>query len=277
MLGPAGEPIRERRPGGRGARRLERRLGVVGDGVRPARRPSAARASRSGARGPRGRRPTHRCPRPGAGRCARAASPPSLRTRRSRTERRAPRPAPGTTRAASAGETSRRRSRCGRRRGCRARARAGGRRSPRSPPANTVRCAMPASAPLERGDAVQALALDVAADAHRADRLQQRLRYRRLAAAREPAGDDQRRPRRLRVAPREPQVAARLGERRVLRRARAELRRPQPRDLGADERAVREIERQHGEPRVVAGALEIRVEKAVREIGAAAVLRGPSR
>jgi hypothetical protein len=52
--------------------------------------------------------------------------------------------------------------------------------------------------------------------------------------------------------------------------------RPQERDLGADERAVGKIERQHREARMVAGPFEIRIEEAVREDRRDRDSRGPS-
>ena len=166
--------------------------------------------------------------------------------------RRAPPRARGTGRAASARGTSpstiatqpaaaiasreRAQARVGRARS--RRARTGRRRSP---------------TPLRRraSDAVQALALDVGADAHRADLLQQRLRQRRLAAAGEAVRDDDRRTRRLaRSAAASSQVAAVFRERRAAFASPAgELRRAQARDLGAHHRAIDEVEAQHARAR----------------------------
>ncbi len=103
--------------------------------------------------------------------------------------------------------------------------------------------------------------------------LQQRLRHRRLAAARESAGDDQRRARRLRVAPGE-----RAGSRATRRAPRPSRRPPRaaPRAAARSWRGPARGRRDRtAAPRAPRSrrSFEIRVEKAVREIGATAVLQ----
>ena len=116
------------------------------------------------------------------------------------------------------------------------------------------------------------LALDVGAHADRARLLDERLRHRRLAAAGQAARDDDGRPRRPRVAPSEPQVAAELREQALACGSGGKLARAQRVDLRAHHRAVDEIEAQHREARVVVGCLDPGVDEPVREVRPPAVL-----
>ncbi len=141
-------------------------------------------------------------------------------------------------------------------------------------PTHTALARCPRRTRSSGSDAVHSLALDIAADAHRSDLSSSAWDIVVLPHPESPqvmmsAG---RRP--LRVA------STRAAGSRATRRSPRSSLAPRPtcaarsrRDLGANERTVREIERQHREPRIVARPLEIRVQKAVREIGTTAILQ----
>ena len=120
------------------------------------------------------------------------------------------------------------------------------------------------AAGLQRPEAAQALALDVGADARRAQGLQQILRQRRLAAARQAVRDEQRPRPRHRAAHRQVDVAAHRLQGLVVLGAGG-LPGPHQRDLGAHQGAVHQVVAEHAQAFVVAAGLEVGVDEAVRQ------------
>src|ERR1022692_872695 len=120
---------------------------------------------------------------------------------------------------------------------------------------------------------MQTLALDIGADTYRADQFQERLRQGCLSGSGEAMSEDDRRPQRLRVSLGEIDIAVVFGEHGSSVVAGAELGGTQAPYLCPHHRAIREVEAQDRQPRVVPSDLQIGVEKALSQVVATAILQ----
>ena len=117
---------------------------------------------------------------------------------------------------------------------------------------------------------MQALAFDVRAYAHGAERGEQRLRERGLAGSGQAMRDDDRAAAGLRIGRGEREIV-RIGVQRalILAACRIVLCCAYQADLGAHHGAINEIKRQHRNAGVIAARLEVTVEELVSKIAAA--------